>query len=107
MLVELNHCGSRMPVKRTDKVVRSIDDAMQEWFRVGRFARFRQALCAQPFGYLGQADTLRIGDPDSAFDLIGQDSVFGHQILISGQKFLVNGACDIYASIRFQFIGSK
>ena len=43
----------------------------------------------QPFGNLGQAETFRIGEPDSAFDLTAQDSVLRHQILISGLEFLV------------------
>ena len=51
---------------------------------------FAKRFAPQSFGYLGQADTFRIGEPDSALDLIAQDSVLCHQILISGQKFLVN-----------------
>jgi hypothetical protein len=37
----------------------------------------------QPSGYLGQADSFRIGESDSAFDLTTQNSVLCHQILIS------------------------
>jgi len=56
---------------------------------------FFERFAAQSFGSRSQADVFRIGEPYLAFDLTAQDSVFGHQILISRQKLLVDGAYDV------------
>ena len=41
------------------------------------------------------ANTFGIAEPNSALDLMAQDSVLGHQILISGQELFVNGSRDV------------
>jgi hypothetical protein len=55
----------------------------------------RQSTAAKTPAGLGQADALRMREPQSPFDLAPEDSVFHRQILVAQEKFLINGAGDI------------
>ena len=64
-------------------------------FRSHDLRHLFQRFASQSFGGQSQADAFGISEPNSPLNLVAQNSVFGHQILISGQQLLVNGSRDV------------
>jgi hypothetical protein len=44
---------------------------------------------------LSQTDSLRVGEPQSPFDLISEDSALRHQIFVPKDQFLIHRPSDV------------
>ena len=56
---------------------------------------FLQGLLAQLLADLGQGLALAITQPHTPCDLVAQDAIFRHQVLVAQQQFLIDGPRDI------------
>ena len=56
---------------------------------------FLQSLLAQPVTNLREGLPFGIRQPDTHFDLVAQDAIFRHQVLVAEQQFLIDGPRDI------------
>src|SRR5262245_61299766 len=64
-------------------------------FRSDNVRDILQRFATQSLGHFGQADSLRICESDSTFDLMTKDSILRNQILIPKQELLVDRTGDI------------
>ena len=67
----------------------------QDGFRLDDARNFFERLLAELFTDLGKGLPLAISKLEPALDLIAQDLVFGHQILVAKLQFFVDRAADI------------
>jgi hypothetical protein len=56
---------------------------------------FRQRLLAQLLANLGQGLALGIAQAYATFNLVAKHAIFGHEVLIAQQQFLIEGPSDI------------
>ena len=56
---------------------------------------FRQRLPPQLLAYLGQGLALASAQAYTTFDLVAQQAIFGHEVLVAQQQFLIDGPRDI------------
>src|SRR6266851_98860 len=56
---------------------------------------FLQGLLPQLLAQLGQGFALAITQAYATFDLVAQDAIFGHEVLIAYQQFLIDSPSDI------------
>ena len=56
---------------------------------------FLQGLLAQLLADLGQGLALAVAQPDTPLDLMAEDAIFGHQVLVAQQQFLIDCPRDI------------
>src|SRR6266850_2271372 len=75
--------GHQLAVPREDRV--GCDDA----------GDLRQRLLAQLLSNLGQGLALAITQAYTTVDLVAQDAIFGHQVLVAQQEFLIHRTRDI------------
>jgi hypothetical protein len=56
---------------------------------------FLQSVLTQLLSELSQSLAFGVGEPHAPLNLMAQDAIFSHEILVSQQEFLINGARDI------------
>jgi hypothetical protein len=67
----------------------------QDRLRPNDLGHFRQSFSPQTFTDLGQGPPLRIAQEQPAFDLVSRDPVFGDEILVSEEEFLIDRTGDV------------
>jgi hypothetical protein len=63
--------------------------------RLDDLGHFRERLLAQLLADLGQGLTLAVTQPYTSLELIAKNAIFGHQILVAQQQFLIDCPSDI------------
>jgi hypothetical protein len=56
---------------------------------------FLQGLLPQLLTDLGEGLALAIRSAHTARDLVAQDAIFGHQVLVAQQQFLIDRPCNV------------
>ena len=67
----------------------------QDGVRFDDGGHFRQRLLAQLLSNVGEGLALAIAQAYTTFDLVTQHAIFGHQVLIAQQQFLIDSPRDI------------
>src|SRR6266851_1200090 len=64
----------------------------EDGVRFDDFRHFRQRLLPQLLADLGEGLALAIAQAYTTFDLVAQDAIFGHQVLIAQQQCLIDSS---------------